>query len=160
MKCQILIFVGLFLKSYLRTSMYDINVDAKTETAASSENSGRKSTENEQKRKRSIVILEDDEIEEFQSKQVAKNTVKGTESAVRRLEAWYNDRYGEKLVLSSINKTNASDLLKHFCLEIRDTRKDSLGEEYEPSTLSSLQQYGHYRKCFHFESTTVLRKFV
>ena len=112
----------------------DIDVlddDAKTETAASSENSGRKSTENEQnKRKRSIVILE-----EFQSKQVAKNTVKGTESAVRRLEAWYNDRYGKKLVLSSINKT--SDLLKHFFLEIRDTRKDSLGEEYEPSTLST-----------------------
>ena len=116
-----------------------LDVDAKTETAASSENSGRKSTENEQKRKRSIVILEDDEIEEFQSKQVAKNIVKGTESAVRRLEAWYNDRYGEKLVLSSINKTNASDLLKHFFLEIRDTRKDSLGEKYEPSTLSSLQ---------------------
>ena len=115
-----------------------LDVDAKTETAASSENSGRKSTENEQnKRKRSIVILEDDEIEEFQSKQVAKNTVKGTESAVRRLEAWYNDRYGKELVLSSINKTNASDLLKHFFLEIRDTRKDSLGEEYEPSTLST-----------------------
>ena len=71
-----------------------LDVDAKTETAASSENSGRKSTENEQnKRKRSIVILEDDEIEEFQSKQVAKNTVKGTERAVRRLKAWYNDRY-------------------------------------------------------------------
>ena len=52
-------------------------------------------------------------------------------------EAWYNDRYGKKLVLSSINKTNASDLLKHFFLEIRDTRKDSLGEEYEPSTLST-----------------------
>ena len=63
-----------------------LDVYAKTETAASSENSGRKSTENEQnKRKRSIVILEDDEIEEFQSKQVAKNTVKGTESAVRNL---------------------------------------------------------------------------
>ena len=59
-----------------------LDIDAKTETAASSENSGRKITENEQnKRKRSIVILEDDEIEEFQSKQVAKNTVKGTESA-------------------------------------------------------------------------------
>ena len=59
-----------------------LDVYAKTETAASSENSGRKSTENEQnKRKRSIIILEDDEIEEFQSKQVAKNTVKGTESA-------------------------------------------------------------------------------
>ena len=38
---------------------------------------------------------------------------------------------------SSMNKTNASDLLKHFFLEIRDTRKDSLGEEYEPSTLST-----------------------
>ena len=74
-----------------------LDVDAKTETAASSENSGRKSTENEQnKRKRSIAILEDDEIEDFQSKQVAKNTVKGTKSAVRRLEAWYNDRYGKE----------------------------------------------------------------
>ena len=39
MKCQILIFVGLFLKSYLLK-----DIDAKTETAASSENSGRKST--------------------------------------------------------------------------------------------------------------------
>jgi len=59
-----------------------LDVDAKTETAASSENSVWKSTVNEQnKRKRSIFILEDDEIEEFQSKQVAKNTVKGTESA-------------------------------------------------------------------------------
>ena len=114
-----------------------LDVDAKTETAASSEDSGRKSTENQQnKRKRSIIILEGDEIEEFQSKQVAKNTVKGTENAVRRLEAWYNDRYGRKLVLSSINKTNASDLLKHLFLEI-DTRKDSLGEEYEPSTMST-----------------------
>jgi len=61
-----------------------LDVDAKTETAASSKNSGRKfkSTVNKQnKRKRSIFILEDDEIEEVQSKQVAKNIVKGTESA-------------------------------------------------------------------------------
>ena len=37
-----------------------LDVDVKTETAASSKNSGRKSKENEQnKRKRSIVILED-----------------------------------------------------------------------------------------------------
>ena len=50
-----------------------LDVDVKTETAASSENSVRKSTKNEQnKRRRSIVILEYDEIEEFQSKQVAK----------------------------------------------------------------------------------------
>ena len=70
--------------------------------------------ENEQnKRKRSVDILEDDEIEELQSKQVGKNTAKGTESFFR-LEAWYNDRYCKKLVLSSNNKTIASDLLKHF----------------------------------------------
>ena len=113
-------------------------VNAKTKTDTSSENNGRKSTENKQnKRKRSVVILEDDEIEDLQSKQVAKNTAKGTESSVPRLEAWYNDRHGKKLVMSSINKTIASDLLKHFFLEIRDRRKDSLGEEYEPSTLST-----------------------
>ena len=47
-------------------------------------------------------------LKSSRAEQVAKNTVKGTESAVRRLEAWYNDRYGKKLVLSSINKTNAS----------------------------------------------------
>ena len=62
MKCQILMFVGLFLKSK-RLFSKDIDVldvDAKSETAASSANSGRKSTENEQnKRKSSIVILED-----------------------------------------------------------------------------------------------------
>ena len=40
MKCRILILVGLFLESF--------NVDAKTETAASSENGGQKSAENEQ----------------------------------------------------------------------------------------------------------------
>ena len=38
-----------------------------------------------QKMSRVSVILEDDEIVKFQSKQVAKNTVKGTESAVRNL---------------------------------------------------------------------------
>ena len=77
----------------------------------------------QKKRKRSVVILEDDEIEDLQSKQVAKNTAKGTKSAVRRLVFWYNDRYGKKLVLSSINKTNASDLLRHFVREIRDTKR-------------------------------------
>ena len=60
-----------------------LDVDAKTETAASSENSGRKSTENEQnkRKKKHCHPWRRDEIEEFQSKQVAKNTVKGTESA-------------------------------------------------------------------------------
>ena len=71
-----------------------------------------------------------------------------TESAVRRLQAWYNDRYGKTLELTSINKTNASDLLRHFFLEIRDTRKDRLGEEYEPSTLST---YRNFLRRFFFE---------
>ena len=53
-------FVGLFLKSSVLKDIDVLDVDAKTETAASSENSERKSTENEQnKRKRSIIILED-----------------------------------------------------------------------------------------------------
>lgn len=97
-------------------------------------------------------------LKEFQSKQVAKSTVKGTESAVRRFEAWYNDRYGKKLLLSSINKPNASDLLKHFVLEIWDTRKDSLGEEYEPSTLSTQYQNGlrrYFLERKHSESSDI-----
>ena len=48
MKCQILIFVGLFLFKELFKDIDVLDVDAKTETAASSENRGRKSTENEQ----------------------------------------------------------------------------------------------------------------
>ena len=69
----------VFKELFKDIDVLDVNV--KTETAASSENSGRKSTVNKQnERKTSIFILEDDEIEEFQSKQVAKNTVKGTES--------------------------------------------------------------------------------
>ena len=44
MKCQILIFVRLFLKELFK-DIDVLDVDAKTETAASSENSGRKSTE-------------------------------------------------------------------------------------------------------------------
>ena len=45
-KCQIFIFVGLFKQLFKDIDVLD--VDAKTETEASSENSGRKSTENEQ----------------------------------------------------------------------------------------------------------------
>ena len=32
-------------------------------------------------------------------------------------------------------KDNAAQLLKHFLLEIRDIRKETFGEEYEPATL-------------------------
>lgn len=94
-------------------------------------------TGSDKKRKASIVILEDEDIEEFQGKQTAGNTKKGTEVAIRRFEAWYHERYGEEINLPNVNKTNASYLLKHFFLEIRDTRKDRVGEEYEPSTLQT-----------------------
>ena len=110
------------------------NVDTESETGESpSKDSEPKANETEpqtepRKKRSSFVILDDEEIKEFQKKQVAKNSVEGTESAVRRLQAWYNDRYGQKLQLTSINKPNASDLLKHFFLEIRDTRKDRRGE--------------------------------
>ena len=147
-KCEISTFAVLF------SELFE-NIDAETETGESpSKDSEPKTNETEpqtepsRKRSSSIVILDDEEIEEFQRNQVAKNTAKGTESAVRRLQAWYNDRYGKSLELASINKTNASGLLKHFFLEIRDTRKDRLGEEYEPSTLST---YRNGLKRFLFE---------
>ena len=46
MKCQILILVGLICESLKDIGV--LGVDSKTETAASSENIGRKRTENEQ----------------------------------------------------------------------------------------------------------------
>lgn len=53
MKCQILMLLGLFKELVKNINVLD--VDAKTETTASSENSGLKSIENEQnKRKRSL----------------------------------------------------------------------------------------------------------
>ena len=142
------------------------NFDAEAETADTSEKSEPKSNAaGPKKRKCSIVVLEDDEIEEFERKQVADNTVKGTECAVRRLQAWYNERYGKELVLTSINKANASNLLSHFFLEIRDTRKETLGEEYEPSTLTTyrngLRRYFLERKegdCFDIGEDEDLKK--
>ena len=118
-KHQILIFAVLF------SELFE-NIDAETETGESpSKDSDPKTNATGPSRKRSnIVVLDDEKIEEFQRKQVAKNTVKGTDSAVCRLQARYDDRYGKTLELTSINKTNTSDLLKHFFLEIRDTRKN------------------------------------
>ena len=99
--------------------------------------SGNKELREKQKRKSSIVILEGEEIDDFERKQVAKNTTKLTDSAVRRLSSWYLERYGKQIKLSEINKDKAADLLKHFFLEIRDTRKETAGEEYEPATLTA-----------------------
>lgn len=53
-------------------------IGAKTKLADSSENSVPKSNKNEpSKRKRSIAILDDEEIEELQSTEISKNTFKG-----------------------------------------------------------------------------------
>ena len=90
-----------------------------------------------EKRKSSIVILEDD-IEEFQASQTAGNTKKrGTEMAIRRFQAWYHEQFGQEINTAKVDKVIASKLLPHFCLEIRNTKKRSLGEDYEPSTLQS-----------------------
>ena len=95
------------------------NVDTKTETGESpSEDSEAEANETEpqtepRKKRRCIVILDDEEIEGFRKKSRSRRTLSKELSAVRRLQAWYNDRYGQKLQLTSINKANASDLLKH-----------------------------------------------
>ncbi|KAJ7371904.1 hypothetical protein OS493_022001 [Desmophyllum pertusum] len=118
------------------------NIDAETETTRVrrvQQNSELKHANEASKRKRSIVILEEDEIEEFQKNQVAKNTVKGTECAVRRLEAWYNERYGKKLVLTNINKANAAELIEAFFSGNTRYEKREPGEEYEPSTLTTYE---------------------
>ena len=132
-KCPILTFAVLFFKELLE------NIDAKTETGESPSKKLTKLGPNLSRvRKRSsITILDDEGIEEFQKKQDAKNTVKGIESAVRRVQPWYNNRYSQTLELTCINKTNPFVLLKHFFLQIRDTRKDRIGEENEPSTLGT-----------------------
>ena len=110
------------------------NIATETETRESpSKDSGPKANETEpqtepRKKRSSIVILDDEEIEEFQNKSRSRRTLLKELSAARRLQAWYNDRYGQKLQLTSNNKANASDLLKHFFLDIRDTRKGRLGE--------------------------------
>ena len=68
-------------------------------------------------------------------------------------------------MLTSINKANASNLLKHFFLEVRDTRKETLGEEYEPLTFTTyrngLQRYVLERKegdCFDIGKDEDLKK--
>ena len=90
-----------------------------------------------QKRKKSIVVLEDKEIEELEITQAAKNTVKRTECAVRPLSSWYLERYGKEIKLTDLKKDDATELLRHFFLEIRNTRKETVGAEYEPLTLTA-----------------------
>ncbi|XP_031566002.1 uncharacterized protein LOC116301131 [Actinia tenebrosa] len=81
--------------------------------------------------------MQDEDIDDFVVNQKAQNTVKATETVLRRLALWHKDRYGEDLDFLSITKENSNKMLKHFFMEIRDTRKQSAGKEYEPSTLTT-----------------------
>ena len=56
---------------------------------------------------------------------------------MRRLITWHTQRYGKPLNISTVTKQTANNILKHFSLEIRDTRKGKEGEEYEPGTLTT-----------------------
>ena len=84
-----------------------------------------------------IVPLEESYIEDFAKRQKAFNTERGTNTAVRRLMTWHIQRYGKPLNLSTVTKQTANSILKHFFLEVRDTRKGKEGEEYEPGTLTT-----------------------
>ena len=48
----------------------------------------------------------------------------------------------------------------HNSIQTQKEMFDKTGNTSKIFFNCSLQQYGHYRKCFHFESATVLRKFV
>ena len=55
-------------------------------------------------------------------------------------------KYGTGLDLNSICKTEAPELLKHFFVEIRKTKKDDEGKEYEPgSKLWIASRFVQYR---------------
>ena len=95
-----------------------------------------RSSKSTPKRKTSIVVPEDEEVEEFEINQAAENTVKLTESAVRRLSSCYLERYRKEIKLTDLKKDETAELLKHFFLEIRDTRKETFGKEYETATLT------------------------
>ena len=109
----------------------DIDAETETRESPSKDNEPKtNATEPQTQKRSSVVILDGEEIEEFQRKQVAKNTVKRTESAVRRLQAWYNDRYGRALELTSINKTKNQRFRPAEAEFARNTdkRKDRIGE--------------------------------
>ena len=81
--------------------------------------------------------MEENVIEDFAKRQKALFTERGTNTAVRRLMTWHIQRYGKPLNLSTVTKQTANNILKHFFLEIRDTRRGKEGEEYKPGTLTT-----------------------
>ena len=80
-----------------------------------------------------------------------ENTQKSTSTAVHHLQSWYLAKYKTQLNLNSISKAEGSQLLKHFFVEIRKTKKDDEGKEYEPGSLqtyrNSLRRYLLHWPC-------------
>ena len=70
---------------------------------------------------------------------------------MRRLQYWFEEKYGKQINLDVISKQEALQLLKHLFLEIRQTAKESKGKEWEPATLQTcrngLWRYFLERPC-------------
>ena len=99
----------------------------------------------------SNVPYTEDELEAFKENMASENTKKSRSTAVRHLESWYVAKYETGLDLNSISKTEELQLLKHVFIEIRNTKKDDEGKEYEPGPLQTyrngLRRYFLLRPC-------------
>ena len=110
-----------------------------------------KSTSATQEEPVSIVAYKEDKLETFKENMASENTQKSTSTAVRRLQSWHLAKYKTELNLNSISKAEAPQLLKHFFVEIRKTKKDDEGKEYEPCSLQTyrngIRRYFLHRPC-------------
>ena len=70
-----------------------------------------------------IVPYTKEKLGAFKENMASENTKKSTSTTVRRLESWFVAKYKTGLDLNSISKTEAPELLKHFFVEIRKTKK-------------------------------------
>ena len=64
-----------------------------------------------------VVTYTDTEIPAFKESMVSNNTNKTTNTSVRRLKSWYQEKHGNELDLNTISKQEAPQLLKHFFIE-------------------------------------------
>ena len=81
----------------------------------------------------------------------SENTQKSMSTTVCCLQSWYLAKYKTELNVNSISKAEAPQLLKHFFVEIRKTKRDDEGKEYEPGSLQTyrdgLRHYFLHRPC-------------
>ena len=56
------------------------------------------------------------------------------------MQSWFKDKHGKRINLDACN-LEASQLLKNFFLEIRQTKKENKGKEYVPGTLQTYRNY-------------------